>query len=128
MRSYWNTYPLKKRSLVPHESSGNKNFSNPSGIIKNPLTNMQPRITSIFSHKYIYFPALDVWPMTIKEKLYVRQLLPAIATNILPYHQWENYLFKTDKIPTSYLLRRVMIKKTLRFFMVIILFRFIECE
>ena len=40
MRSYWKTYPLKKRSLAPRESSGNKNFSNPSGIIKNPLINM----------------------------------------------------------------------------------------
>ena len=44
------TYPLKKRSLAPRESSGNKNFSNPSGIIKNLLTNMQPRSNSIFSH------------------------------------------------------------------------------
>ena len=30
----------------------NKNFSNPSGILKNPL-NMQPRSISIFSHIYI---------------------------------------------------------------------------
>ena len=54
MRSYWKAYPLKKRSLARRESSGNKNFSNPNDIIKNPLTNMQLRSISIFSHVYIY--------------------------------------------------------------------------
>ena len=54
MRFYWKTYPLKKRSLAPRETSGNKNFSNPSGIIKIPLTNIEPRSMSIFSHIILY--------------------------------------------------------------------------
>ena len=39
----------------------NKNFSNPSGIIKNPLTNMQPKNTSVFSHIYIIYICIYIY-------------------------------------------------------------------